>query len=121
MANFAIFRVGEEPQYRQSVETSLFDSDPDAIKNPDLSAVQGVDLKYWKRVGNLIQEMDAAEKQAVDDAEQAVRDAEIDRFGGNVDRETIIKALIQIGNARWAIGQTVTLSEFRTVVRSLLP
>lgn len=38
------------------------------IHNPDLSALSGVPTKYWNIVGDVVSEMSAAEKQAVDDA-----------------------------------------------------
>jgi len=38
----------------------------DWIINPDLSAVAGVPVEYWKIVGDVVSEMGAAEKAAVD-------------------------------------------------------
>jgi len=42
------------------------------IINPDLSAVQGVAKKYWKIVGDDVQEMTQTEKDAVDAALDAI-------------------------------------------------
>lgn len=52
----------------KSVHTPHYSSSAWII-NPDLSAVQGVDKKYWKIVGDVISEMDQSEKDAVDAAE----------------------------------------------------
>lgn len=68
MANVALFKSGQTPVYLVSVHTQDYASDPDAIINPDITAVASVPLKYWKRVGDLIEEMSAGEKTAVDDA-----------------------------------------------------
>lgn len=68
MANVALFRSGQTPQYLTSVHTPDYSSDPDAIVNPDVSAVIAVALKYWKRSGNSVVEMSAGEKSAVDSA-----------------------------------------------------
>lgn len=76
MANVALFRSGQTPQYLLSVHTPDYASDPDALINPDVSALTGVPTKYWKRVVNAVQEMTAQEKQALDDAEAlAVKNA----------------------------------------------
>lgn len=66
MANVAIFRSNQLPQYLTSVHTTLYESDPDVIINPDVSALTAVPLKYWKRNGNLVQEQSAAEKTTTD-------------------------------------------------------
>lgn len=68
MANVALFRTGETPQYLVSVHTPLYSSDPDAIINPDVTALAAVPLHYWKRSGNSVLEMTVGEKAAVDSA-----------------------------------------------------
>jgi hypothetical protein len=65
MANIALFRTGQSPEYIPSAETSIFASDPDAIVNPDLSAVTGLEPKFWKRSGNSVLAMNATEQNLV--------------------------------------------------------
>lgn len=48
-------------------------SDPDWIVNPDLSAVEGQPQRYWKIVGDAVQLMTQAERDAVDAAADAAR------------------------------------------------
>ena len=56
------------------------------IEEPDLSAVTGVEVKYWKITGDVINEMTQAEKDTVDLADRtALRDgiaAELDQLEG---------------------------------------
>lgn len=98
MANVAIFKVGQIPQYLISINTPDYSSDPDVIVNPDISTVSSVLLKYWKRSGNSILEMDATEKQAVDDAELLLKKNAVDNFG--VELLPFITALIKVINLR---------------------
>lgn len=117
MANIAIFKAGQIPRYLRSVNTPEFSSDPDVIINPDITAVESVLIKYWKRSGNNIQEMNTSEKSAVDAAEVAAADAAIDAF--IIDPIKLAKALFQTGNNKWAIGQTITAAQFKTLIKSL--
>lgn len=48
-------------------------SDPDWIVNPDLSEVEGQPKRYWKIVGDAVQLMTQAERDAVDAAADAAR------------------------------------------------
>ena len=94
MSNVAIFKPNEVPQYLRSVNTPDYEGDPNTLVNPDVSAVQGVDLKYWKRTGNTIVDMNAGEKTAVDNAEKAreialVNDLQVE---GDVLAEALVKA-----------------------------
>ncbi len=57
-------------EHRISVNTPEY-PDPPWLEAPDLSAVEGVDQKYWKISGDVVSEMSAAEKTVVDDAEAA--------------------------------------------------
>lgn len=52
-------------QYIRSVHTPDF-SPSDWIVNPDLSAVEGVPVEYWKITGDVVSEMNQSEKDAVD-------------------------------------------------------
>lgn len=53
--------------YLVSVNTPDYPT-ADWIINPDLSGVQGVPVKYWKIVGDIVSEMNQSEKDAVDAA-----------------------------------------------------
>ena len=68
MSNIAIFRAGETPEYLTSVNEPPYVGDPDVLIDPDITAVIGVPVKYWKRVNDTIVEMSQAEKDAVDAA-----------------------------------------------------
>jgi hypothetical protein len=109
MANIAIFKAGQPAEYLESVNTldyltgvpSSKDqaqafAKPGVLINPDISAVKDVPRKYWKRVGDQIKEMTAAEKTAVDNAEKSARDVRIDNLE-DVDAIVLAKALIKAG------------------------
>lgn len=108
MANVAIFRAGQLPQYLQSVNTPDYASDPDALINPDLSAVSGLALKYWKRSGSSILAQSAAEQAATDasiaaaliTANRAVADAVANVSNGEgVQLRAIVAILLDEINA----------------------
>lgn len=64
-------------QLKSSVNTPDFPADEWVI-NPDMSAVEGVDNKYWKLNGDIVSEMNPAEKDAVDlAASETAKDATI--------------------------------------------
>ena len=115
MANVAIFKTGKEPQYLQSVNTPEYASDPDVIVNPDITAVQVVPLKFWKRVGNAIAEMTAGEKQAILDAELLARKSAADNFTANA--VAIFTALIKVINVRLPAGQKITKQELIDAIK----
>ena len=95
MSNVAIFKPNETPQYLRSVHEPPYFNDPTALIDPDVSAVQGVDLKYWKRVGDTIVEMNAGEKTGVDNAEKAARIATIEDL--QIGEQVLAKALVKAG------------------------
>ena len=66
-------------EYLESVNTPDF-SVLDWIINPDLSAVSGVPMKYWKCSGDSVVEMSQAEKDTVDAAEAASQAASRNGF-----------------------------------------
>ena len=122
MANIAIFKPNQTPQYLTSVngaeymvdptalEGNVVSNDPDVIFNPDINAVKNVPLKYWKRSGNNIVEMSLAEKQTILDAElQARKDAAND-FGVE-GMKIVLTALIKVINLRLPAGQKITKQE----------
>ena len=110
MANVAIFKTGKTPQYLKSIngaeymvdptalEGNVVSNDPDVIINPDISAVENVPIKYWKKVGDTIIEMSQAEKDAVIATELQARKDIANEFG--VDVKTLLTALIKVINIR---------------------
>jgi len=83
-------------RYMKSVNTTDYMT-PAYLINPDLSAVDGVSAKYWKLDGDSVLEMDAAEKQAVDDAEAAAaavqKAARIDSEANRDELKAILKTI----------------------------
>lgn len=63
-------------QYLRSVNTPDYPT-AEWIINPDVSALAGVPVKYWKVSGDSVTEMTQAEKDAVDAAEGSARVAAI--------------------------------------------
>lgn len=63
-------------QYISSVHTPNYDP-ADWIINPDISAVIGIDSRYWKITDDVVSEMTQVEKDAVDAAELSERQAQI--------------------------------------------
>lgn len=108
MSDVVIFK-NNEVIYRRSVNTPDFEGDPDTLINPDLSRVQGVEPKYWRRLGNQVREMTKNQKDAVDAAEVQKRKDEADRI--NIDYKTVVEGIIVAGNQRWSKGQTITKQE----------
>ncbi len=123
MANVVLFEPGETPQLLKSVNTpdycdipeskrkyskdkktwgtTLLKDElpayakPNVLINPDTSAVDTVPNKYWKRVGDAIQEMSPSEKQAVDDAEKQLRLDAIENY--QFDGGSLAEALVDAG------------------------
>lgn len=92
MADIVVERNGKLV-YMQSVNTPDY---PTAIVNPDLSALQGVPIKYWKIVAGAVVEMTQSEKNVVD----AAIAAETDAAKSNYQILTVIalaKALVKKG------------------------
>lgn len=114
MANVVLFNP---TQYLQSVNTPDYEGNPNAIINPDVTAVQSVPLRYWKRSGNNVVEMTLAEKQAVDSAIlQARKDAITDPSAG--DLKDIFTALIKVINLRLSTNQKITKQEFIDAIKA---
>jgi len=70
-------------QYLKSVNTPDYDSRPDVVVNPDLSALEVIPRKYWKHDAGLIVEMTQTEKDDLD-AELAAALDLITRTGAKV-------------------------------------
>lgn len=116
MAKVALFRKGEEPQYLKSVSPTEFRDDPDALINPDVSAVSDVPLRYWKRTGNTIAEMSPDEKKSIDDALLAERQASADSFGVGVD--VAIAGLIKVLNTKLPPDRRISKQEVVDALKS---
>lgn len=72
--------------------------------DPDISSVVSVPVKYWKVSGGLVVEMNAGEKQAVDDANDAARPPilyPVYSYG--------TLNIYQCDNADWAINHAVPI------------
>lgn len=63
--------------YAASANTPEYDSEPNKLVNPDLSALSGVIVKFWKRVGLTVVEMSQAEKDAIAAAEATAQVAAV--------------------------------------------
>ena len=109
MSNIAIFKTGKTPQYLKSVNTPDYSGDPDVLVNPDISLLDNVSLKYWKRVGDLIEEMTVAEKQAITNAELEHRKSVADDYG--IDMKIALTALIKVINLRLPSDKKITKQE----------
>jgi len=66
MSNVVIFETNRDPVYLKSVNTPDYAGNLNALINPDLNAVKGVPIKYWKRIDGNIVEMTAQEKSVID-------------------------------------------------------
>lgn len=118
--NVAIFKPGQTPQYLQSINGAEYMVDPnapegsvtpipDVLINPNISVVQSIPVKFWKRVGNSIAEMTAGEKQSVLDAELAARKLQADDY--NISLKIALTTLIKVINVRLSAGQKITKQE----------
>lgn len=115
MSNVAIFKSGKTPQYLKSVNTPDYEGKPGVLVNPDVSALQSVELKHWKRNGSVIEEMNASEKQAVADAELQARKDTADNYG--IDMKVALTALVKVINLRLSPGQKITKAEMITALK----
>lgn len=113
-------------QYLQSVsEASLPEAAANYIEDPDLSAVIGVDNKYWKIVGDTISEMNQTEKDAVDDAIlEDSRDTAVEMEIDNLEsiiRQVVILMVdeINILRAQHSLADR-TLAQVKTQIRNAL-
>lgn len=79
MADIIEYNLGGTPQnvtaHRKSVNTPDFSSKSNVLVEPDLTAVKGLDRRFWKVVGTVVEAMTTAEQKTITDAEQAVKDA----------------------------------------------
>jgi len=78
MSNIAMFESDKTPKYLKSVNTPDYENNPDVLVNPDLTAVRGESIEYWKRDGDAIIPMTTEEKRAVEAAKTAAETERID-------------------------------------------
>jgi hypothetical protein len=115
-------------QYLQSVDTPAYPV-IDWIIDPNLSAVTGFDVRYWKITGNVVSLMTLAERTAVDTAiNNANRDAIANSldFVDNVERATLLVLLDELNshadkfNALFAaIAAGTSLADLKTKVAAV--
>jgi len=115
MADIAIFKAGKEPQYILSVNTPEYSSDPDVIVNPDISTVQNIPIKFWKRSGDTIIEMTQNEKTVIALNELSDRKSLAETF--EVSMLDIFSAFITVINTRLPAEQQITKSELVTAIK----
>lgn len=116
MANIVLF-TNNIAQYLPSINTPDYENNPDVLIDPDLSGVEGVPIKYWKRVGNKVVEMTVIEKQALADAELLTRKNAANIFGIQ-DMKIVLTALIKVINIRLPIGQKITTTEMINALKN---
>lgn len=136
MSAVALFPTGQTPQYHPSVNTADYESNPDALINPDVTAVAGQPLRYWKRVVNAVELMTQGERDAVDAAAlaaaiDAFRDAAAEAAEAQAELGLVIRALVivtveELNDIRlWlrdfktATAGAATLAAFKTAVAAL--
>lgn len=118
--NIAIFKAGKTPEYYESVNGAEYMTDqanndttpnsPDVLINPDISAVKNVPVKFWKRVGDTVVEMDQADKDAIAAAELQARKDMANDFGVQ-DMKIILKVLIALLNRKLPANKQITKQE----------
>jgi hypothetical protein len=116
MANIAIFKTNQTPEYLESVNTPDYENDPDVLIDPDVSQVQNIERRFWKRDNNNIIEMTASEKQAVLDAELNERKLTVDEFGFQ-EMKVVLKSLIKVLNLRLKNGEKITQQELIQAIK----
>lgn len=115
MSNVIIFRIGKTPEYILSANTPDYVNDSDAIVNPNVSSLSNIPIKYWKRSGDNVVEMNNQEKQVVDAGLLLDRKNSADTFSvGLID---IFTALIKVINLRLPAGNKITKQELITALK----
>ena len=110
-------------QYLQSADPNELPEDlSNYISAPDLSAVAGVPVKYWKIVGDVVTEMSQAEKDAVDaailDTARNNAVAELDNLEG-ILRQVLLIIMSEINTLRSEHGLSArTLQQLKTAIRN---
>lgn len=105
MADIVRYSTSSTPnpitEYRQSVNTPEFEGQANVLVNPNLSAVAGQPVKYWKHVAGAIQLMTQGERDAVDAALasaalSAARVSAKDQIIGTIPLPILLRALADI-------------------------
>lgn len=105
MADIVRYSTSSTPnpitEYRQSVNTPEFEGFPNTLVNPNLSAVTGQPMKYWKHVAGAVQLMTQGERDAVDAALAAAaltvaRTGAKDQIVGTIPLPILLRALADI-------------------------
>lgn len=116
MSDIAIFKTGKVAEYLKSVNTPDYSSDPDVLINPDISAVDLVPIRYWKRVGDTIIEMTQGDKDEI--AAQELTDRKNAANTYKVFLKDFATALVKVINIRLPAGQKITTAELITAVKA---
>lgn len=105
MADIVRFSTETTPnpitEYRQSVNTPDYEGQANVIVNPNLAAVAGQPMKYWKHVSGAIQLMTQGERDTVDAALaaaalSAARNGAKDQIVGTIPLPILLRALADI-------------------------
>ena len=119
MAN-VLHKTADPVEYLRSVNDPDY-SPAQYFINPDISAVSGVDSKYWKRpLAQTVTEMSQGEKDAVDALDaQAQEDSEINELSTGILKRFVLVLLDEINRARVADGvNTVTIAQLKNAMRA---
>ena len=114
MANVVLFTNGVA-SYLPSVNTPDYEGNPNAIIDPDLSGLVGVDSRFWKKSGASVVEMSPAEKQAVLATYLEQKRSQVDVL--NVQMPEVLTALIKVINLRLPSNK-ITKTELITAVKA---
>lgn len=125
MANIALFDPNSSPvanqvtEYLRSADTNQYLSVSDKLVNPDTGVVAGQPIRYWKVVNGELDIMTALERDAVDDAEEALqlqfdRDAAKDFYDISIGERALALAMLDIVN-KLLLGVLTALNNHWTV------
>ena len=103
---------------RHSVDTPFY-SIVDYIIDPDLSQVTDVPTKYIKIVGDIVSEMDAAEKIVADEEEALSIKDQLEAQSEIGILKAIVAGLVKTMNIRLATNK-ITAAEIKAAIRDEL-
>jgi len=110
MADVVVLEANKN-QYLKSVNTTDYTESDSVLINPDISAVENVPIKFWKKGDkNNVIEMTLEEKNNISSFELQERKNAVDKF--NINLETLFEVFIKIVNTRLPVGQKITKKEF---------
>jgi len=108
-------------QYLTSTSpNSLADALSSYVENPDMTPVSGVPNKYWLLTGDIVSEMEQADKDVVDAAEAQVQeDSELFELDRGILKRFVLVLLDEINRARTADGvSTVIIAQLKNAMRN---